>query len=140
MNPTLYLAFSFISPALPTTTNTVPAMTRIGQWFESSTIDLVTLHDSVNSAEFNNFTQHFPNSPYLLSFLPLNLPSCPKPYPLFRLSKHWLTVLLVDSSQNQLIAVSHKLLCLPYQYASPEYFLFYMKTGYCIQPSSDLCR
>ncbi|OXA43031.1 hypothetical protein Fcan01_22234 [Folsomia candida] len=103
----LYLApLFFLHPTIATATNFLPAMTRIGQWFESSTIDLVASPKFLISTDFHKFKQHFPNSPFLLGSLPgtqLTMKSCPKPW---------------------------KLSCLPRQYPNLEYFLFYSKISY----------
>lgn len=66
----------------------------------------------------------------MLDVIPLGRLPCPKPYPLFRLRKQWLTVLILDSSPNSPSATSWKLTCLPLQYSNPEYFLFYLNQPY----------
>lgn len=60
MYPILYCTFLiFLPPTMETTSNTQqPAMTRIVEWFESSTIDVVTRVES--ATRFKRATRHPP--------------------------------------------------------------------------------
>lgn len=127
MYPILYLVFLF-SPTIATS-NPLPVMPRIGLWFESGTIDLVASTEFLISPAYHKFKLHFPNSPFLLNVVPLAFTlKFPEPFSLSRLRKPWLTVLIIDSFQNQLNAFTWKLSRF-YQQKTipPEYFLFYPK-------------
>ncbi|OXA37096.1 DNA ligase B [Folsomia candida] len=106
-------------------------MTRIGQWFESCTIDLVASPIFLISPDFYKLMQSFPNSPLLLDVVNLSAVKFPDPFPHSPLRKKWLTIIVIDNHQDQVNAFGWKYSRITYQKSvPPEYFLLYLKSGY----------
>lgn len=125
MLPMLY--FVLISFPSLSTSDTITAMTRIGKWFESSTIQLVTSHEFLKSSDFLKLKNHFPTSPFLLEAISFYPDFSSNLHPLVPRNKEWLTIVALDSTRSYILHdfLIKKFLLINYKNSNPEYVLLY---------------